>query len=377
MNVRHPFGNFYKNRRILVTGHTGFKGSWLSIWLTELGAKVTGYSLQPPTKPSMFAQCKLSRHMHSITGDIRDLTKLSTVIESTRPEVVFHLAAQSLVRRSYRDPIETVATNVLGTVNVLEAIRQRGKCVRVCQLITSDKCYANREIDHAYAEEEPMGGHDPYSASKGAAEIMIASFRRSFFSPVSHLPRKISVSSARAGNVIGGGDWSEDRILPDCIRALSRKKPIPVRNPRAIRPWQHVLDALSGYLHLAHLQSTGDAIYADAWNFGPEKDEKMTVADLVKNVIGCWGGGSWIKNKPAKAGTKLHEATLLKLDCRKAEKLLKWRPVYTAEDCIKPTVAWYREACRGKSHFDGFALTSAQIHRYMNTAKRRKILWAV
>jgi CDP-glucose 4,6-dehydratase len=376
MSFEKAFRRFYKNRRVLVTGHTAFKGSWLVAWLNALGAKVTGYSLQPPTKPSMFVQCRLSRHMRSITGDIRDLKKLSAVVASARPEVVFHLAAQPLVRRSYGDPIETVATNVLGTVNVMEAVRQKGESVRVCQLITSDKCYANRELDHAYAEEEPMGGHDPYSASKGAAEIMIASFRKSFFSPAVYRRRKVSVSSVRAGNVIGGGDWSENRILPDCIRALSRGKPIRVRNPKAIRPWQYVLDALSGYLHLAERQSGGDARYADAWNFGPGNLAELTVAELVEKIIADWGCGSWIRDKSAGAGQKLHEAHLLKLDCNKAHRLLAWRPVYTTDETIDQAVEWYRETCGGKSRFDRYALTLAQIHRYMNVAKERKIVWA-
>ncbi|MDD5218587.1 MAG: CDP-glucose 4,6-dehydratase [Candidatus Omnitrophica bacterium] len=378
MDSERLFQGFFRGKKVLVTGHTGFKGSWLTAWLVKLGAGVTGYSLEPPTDPSLFEQCKLAKHIRSMTGDIRDLEKLTKAVATAKPEIVFHLAAQSLVRRSYRDPVETVATNVLGTAHVLEAIRRKGAAVKVCQVITSDKCYANRETGHAYTEEDPVGGHDPYSASKGAAELVVASFRKSFFPPESMARQGVSLSSVRAGNVIGGGDWSEDRIFPDCVRALSKKKPVLVRNPESVRPWQYVLDALSGYLALAARQADGEAIYASAWNFGPEAASELKVADFTDKVIRYWGSGSWVPGKPkaSAADEKLHEAKLLKLDCSKAHQLLTWHPVYTVDEAIEQTVLWYRSLSKSK-RFNAYDFTLNQIDHYVSKAKGRGLLWTM
>jgi len=274
--------NDFRGRRVLVTGHTGFKGSWLSLWLRELGADVTGYALAADD-PSMFRALELQSICDSIENDIRDADALTDVIDRVRPDFVFHLAAQSLVLASYDDPLATIQTNVIGTANVLDALRRIGHpCTAI--IVTSDKCYENREWVYAYRENEPMGGHDVYSMSKGAAELVVASYRRSFFDDA-----KIRVASARAGNVIGGGDWAENRIVPDAIRALSSSQPIDVRNPHAIRPWQHVLDPLGGYLLLAS-RLANDAQCADAWNFGPVAEDTRTVEELVERVIAAWGG---------------------------------------------------------------------------------------
>ena len=378
MNQNQLFSGSFSGKTVLVTGHTGFKGAWLSVWLKELGANVIGYALEPPTEPSLFEQCNLSKKIRSIIGDIKDLKHLQSVINETQPEIIFHLAAQPLVRESYSNPVETVSTNVLGTVHVLEAIRQKDSSVRVCQIVTSDKCYENDESNRAYGENDRMGGHDPYSASKGCAELMIAAYRKSFFSADSISKHGISLSSVRGGNVIGGGDWRSDRIIPDCIRALAQNKPILVRNPHAIRPWQYVLDCLSGYLRLAEYQMSGSDVYASAWNFGPKPTETLTVAALTEKVIKYWGCGAWIQqnNQGEQPQNFLHEASFLSLDCSKANKILAWQPVYHLDESLEETVHWYWDIQNHKND-SAYDYTVSQIQKYTQTAKERKHSWAI
>ena len=346
--VTELFGGRFQGTRVLVTGHTGFKGSWLSLWLGELGATVTGYALEPPTTPSNFEASKveacLARH---VVADVRDAETLATVVCDADPDVIFHLAAQPLVRESYRDPVTTVSTNVMGTVNLLEAVRAlRKPCVVI--VITSDKCYENREWLYGYRETDPMGGHDPYSMSKGAAELVVASWRRSFFAPAALDRHGISVATVRAGNVIGGGDWQQDRILVDCIRALESGQPIDVRNPTATRPWQHVLEPLGGYLLLASRMLTAPAnqgaSLADAWNFGPEPSNCWPVARLVDEVIRCWGAGAW---RDTSDPADPHEASFLALCCDKATRVLGWRPVWDVQRAVAETVAWHKAFAPG------------------------------
>ena len=328
-------------RSVFVTGHTGFKGSWLSIWLHQLGAKITGYSLAPPTAPCNFEVSHvyqlLQRHYEA---DIRNVEALRQALDEANPDVVFHLAAQPLVRESYQSPYETIQANFMGTCNLLEAVRLRGKpCVVL--VITSDKCYENRERFWGYREDDAMGGHDPYSASKGAVELLVASYRRSFFSAERCGEHGIKLASVRAGNVIGGGDWARDRIVPDIVAHLGTNRPIPVRNPRAVRPWQHVLEPLGGYLTLAaKMLVSDDPRYCDGWNFGPDQDGNASVRELVERFCAAWGSGSWDdmsdKNQP-------HEACLLRLSIEKAVSHLGWRPVWTFEQTIEHAARWYHE----------------------------------
>jgi len=368
-----PFGGAFSGKTVLVTGHTGFKGSWLCLWLRELGAEVVGYALRPDTKPSLFEQLGLSRLIESHIGDVRDLSRLRKVLKESRPEIVFHLAAQPIVRLSYERPVETFSTNVLGTVHLLEAVRKTDS-VRVCQIITSDKCYENREWDYAYRESDRLGGHDPYSASKACAEIVTASYRDSFFQPDREDHHRVCVSSVRAGNVIGGGDWAMDRILPDCVRALSQGKPILVRNPKAVRPWQHVLEPLSGYLRLCSLQLRHPARYAQAWNFGPMGWADASVGDVADMAVRCWGSGKWVSPKADKAAP--HEAKTLKLDCSKARDILKWRPIYTLEESVVKAVEWYRDSFKDK-RFNALDYTRAQIREYVRRSRDKRQPWAV
>jgi CDP-glucose 4,6-dehydratase len=365
-----PLESFYRGKSVLVTGHTGFKGGWLAVWLKMLGARVIGFSLPPEKdRPSLFEAAHVEQNMVSILGDIRDFSTLSAVFKTHAPEIVFHLAAQPLVRRSYLEPVETYATNVMGTVHVLEAVRQTPS-VRVAVIITSDKCYENREWVYAYRESDPMGGYDPYSASKGAAELVTASYRNSFFHPDRFEEHGVSLASVRAGNVIGGGDWSEDRLIPDCVRALVAGQPIPVRNPQSIRPWQHVLEPLSGYLWLAVRMWEEPSRYAGAWNFGPNADGNATVRDVVSQVIEEWGAGEWDDLSEHQSNAP-HEATFLKLDCTKAASLLEWKPVLSIRQCVKMSVAWYRRYYFDPD-FDGSTFTVKQIADYAN--KKSEIL---
>ncbi len=376
-----PLFDFFRDRDVLVTGHTGFKGAWLSLWLSELGARVHGYALEPPTSHSLFdegrVRDRLASHHH---GDVRDHEAVLRAFQSAKPEIVFHLAAQSLVRKSYHEPRETYETNVMGTVNVLEAVRQTSG-VRVCQIITSDKCYENREWVYPYRENEPLGGADPYSNSKACAELVTAAYRQSFFAPASIAAHGVSVASARAGNVIGGGDWAEDRIIPDCIRALSQGAIISVRNPQAIRPWQHVLEPLSGYLQLAAAQWNDPASSAEAWNFGPTGAGHLTVREVVDEVIRHWGEGAWqvpaeAKSGPANGGGSFHEAKFLKLDISKALACLSWQPVFDASAAIAETVAWYRQRFSQGYRFTAQATCLNQIRSYTARAAERGVAWA-
>jgi len=331
------FNNIYNGKRVLVTGHTGFKGGWLSLWLKELGAEVIGYSLDPPTKPSFFEAVDLKNKLKHIIGDVRDEKHLLSVFEKYQPEFVFHLAAQSLVRFSYKKPRLTYETNVMGTVNILEATR-KSKSVRAAVIITSDKCYENKEWIYGYRENDSVGGYDPYSSSKGCAELVVSAYRRSFLNPINQNNHKIAIASARAGNVIGGGDWGEDRLIPDCVKTLSQNKIINIRNPKATRPWQYVLEPLSGYLLLGSKMHKDGKRYGSAWNFGPNDNDIITVEEIVKSVIKNWGNGDYkvdTSNQP-------HEAGLLKLDTSKARIFLGWKPVYNIYETIKRTINWYK-----------------------------------
>ncbi|MEW6026480.1 MAG: CDP-glucose 4,6-dehydratase [Planctomycetota bacterium] len=329
--------NIYNNKRILVTGHTGFKGSWLTLWLLELGAEVTGYALPPSTKPDLFGTLNLSKRINHITGDIRDFTKLKKSIKRHKPDAVIHMAAQPLVRRSYLEPKYTYEVNVLGTVNVLDAVRQTNT-VRAVINVTSDKCYENKEQVAGYKETDPMGGYDPYSSSKGCAELVTAAYIKSFFNPDKYKSHGVAVASVRAGNVVGGGDWSKDRLIPDCIRALTKNKPIVIRNPYAIRPWQYVLEPLYGYLLLGSHLLKEETKYIGAWNFGPNKSNIVPVETVVKKIINVWGKGNY-RIIPDK---KLHEATLLNLDIAKSKALLKWQPRMNIADTLENTINWYK-----------------------------------
>lgn len=368
------FAEIYKGRRVLVTGHTGFKGSWLTEWLLELGAEVTGLALAPNTSPSLFEQLGLAGRMRHIEGDVRDLGKVIAVFEAAKPEFVFHLAAQPLVRLSYEEPTETFAANVMGTANVLEAARVRMAAGKPCALvaITTDKCYENREWVHSYREEDPMGGYDPYSASKGAAELVITSYRRSFFSKPTSTVR---LASARAGNVIGGGDWALDRIVPDCVRALQRRESIAVRNKVATRPWQHVLEPLSGYLWLCACLSKAELSpfhnqVASAFNFGPQLASNRTVAELVQEVLKHWPGDWEDRSNPVAP----HEAKLLNLAIDKAHHLLRWQPVWSFADTVEATISWYHQSLTQAR--DAKALTAGQIGRYTELARHAGLAWA-
>ena len=349
--------SFWAKRKVLVTGHTGFKGSWLSLWLQRLGANVVGYSLQPPTLPNLFDMANVSEGMVSIPGDVRDLEHLQATLAGHCPEIVIHMAAQPLVRRSYQNPVETYTTNVIGTVNVLEAVR-RSQSVRVVVCITSDKCYENREWLWGYREDDPMGGHDPYSSSKGCAELVISAYRHSFF-PAEEYPRhRVAVASTRAGNMIGGGDWAKDRLIPDAMVALMENRPVSIRFPNAIRPWQHVLDPLHGYLTLAEQLWMHGPEYAQAWNFGPRSEDARTVSWIVERLNHLWGAGTGYEIDPAHHP---YESPYLKLDCSKAESLLRWSPKLRLSTALEWVVEWYRGYQRQE---DVRRLTEAQIARY-------------
>jgi len=341
----------FAGKSVFLTGHTGFKGSWLSIWLHQMGAKVSGYALAPESNPSNFqvsgVQKLLARHYEA---DLRDMPALRQAIVESQPDVIFHLGAQALVRPSYQTPRETFETNVMGTCNVLECVRERARPCTVI-IVTSDKCYENREQLWGYRECDAMGGHDPYSASKGTAELVVASYRRSFFPAAKSAEHQIKVASARAGNVIGGGDWARDRIVPDIVQSITAGKPIAVRSPRSVRPWQHVLEPLSGYLTLAaRLLNDDNPALCDGWNFGPNVEGNACVKDLVETFLETWGSGTWEdKSDP----NQLHEAHLLRLSIEKAVMQLGWRPVWAFRETIRQTAAWYRkfyEGSRGAMH---------------------------
>jgi CDP-glucose 4,6-dehydratase len=329
----------YQHKKVFVTGHTGFKGSWLITWLHSMGAQVKGYALPPENKPDLYNAINGDALCQSVIADIRDKEKLKKELLDFAPDFVFHLAAQPLVRYSYEAPLETFDVNVMGTAYLLDAVRYLDKpCV--VTVITTDKVYYNKEEDYFYKEDDKLGGYDPYSASKAAAEIVVDSYRSSFFNPAAYEQHKKSISSARAGNVIGGGDWAKDRIMPDIIRALSNNEQVVVRNPVSVRPWEHVLEPLHGYLVLAANQFQNPVKYATGYNFGPRMDETLSVGDLVKEAIRVWGEGNF--ETPPQNGAP-HEAALLQLDITKAEKELAWTPVFTVQEAIQHTVEWYKQ----------------------------------
>jgi len=353
-------GTFWKGKQVLITGHTGFKGSWLSLWLQRLGAHVVGYALAPPTKPSLFEIAQVDEGMISILGDIRDLKHLQATIVEHKPEIIIHLAAQPLVRYSYQNPVETFATNIMGTVHLLEAVRQAGG-VRVIVCITSDKCYENREWFWGYREIDPMGGHDPYSSSKGCAELVIAAYRNSYFPRQEYQRHGVALASARAGNVIGGGDWADDRLVPDIMRAILEDRPVIIRSPNAIRPWQHVLEPLNGYLCLAEKLWESGSELAEGWNFGPDDEDAQPVSWVVERLVDLWGETArWRLDSVQHP----HEATYLKLDCSKAKQLLAWTPKLDLSATLQWIVEWYRGYTQNRNMRE---LSETQIARFEDT----------
>ncbi len=354
--MSNPNPAFWSGKRVFVTGHTGFKGGWLSLWLQSLGADVCGFARASVTGPALFEVASVSRGMRSEIGDIRDYDRLKSVIKSFQPEIVLHLAAQPLVLRSYQDPIETYSTNVMGTVNLLEAVRKVGT-VKAVVNVTSDKCYENREWVWGYREGEPMGGFDPYSNSKGCSELVTSAYRRSFYTAAG-----IALATARAGNVIGGGDWSEDRLIPDILRAFELSEPVTLRNPDAVRPWQHVLEPLCGYLALAEQLYGDPQSFAEAWTFGPNDQDARPVKWIVERMAEKWGNGaSWrLDGSP-----QPHEAKHLKLDISKASHSLKWQPRWSLDAAIDRIVEWHRCWMEGA---DMASICADQIISYQNTS---------
>lgn len=348
---------FWAGKRVLITGHTGFKGSWLSLWLQALGARVTGFSLDFPSEPCLFDLASVATGISDIQGDVRDFPGLQACMQESCCEVVIHMAAQSLVRRSYRDPLETYSTNVMGTANVLEAARKTDT-VRVIIIVTSDKCYENREQDAGYRETDPMGGFDPYSSSKGCAELVTAAWRNSYFNPADYPAHGVAVASARAGNVIGGGDWAEDRIIPDIMYAFHEARPVQLRNPAAVRPWQFVMEPLNGYLTLAERMWSDGSAFSEAWNFGPADSGLRSVSWLADALARRWGDDArWT----ADAADHPHEATLLRLDCTHAHQQLQWSPVQEIGATLDWIVEWYQAYFNGS---DIRAVTLDQIRRF-------------
>lgn len=359
MGLNSLFKNIYNGKRVLITGHTGFKGSWLSIWLKMMGAEIVGYALEPYTERDNFVVTKLEDKISHIVGDVRDYQNLLHVFSKYEPEFVFHLAAQPLVRESYANPKKTYDVNIGGTVNVLECCRLTDS-VRVIVNVTTDKCYENKEWIWGYRENDRLGGYDPYSSSKAGSEIVTQSYRNSFFHPERTNDHGKSLSSVRSGNVIGGGDWRTDRLLPDCVRALEKNEPITVRNPNAIRPWQHVLEPLSGYLLLASKMAEEPKVYCDAWNFGPQEKSLKSVGEVADLVVKNWGKGSWESHLDKIAP---HEAHTLRLDITKALTLLGWKPVFDIEQVVSRTINWY-ESYRKK---DMYKFCEQQIQSYMGS----------
>lgn len=330
--------DFWQGKRVFVTGHTGFKGSWLCLWLQALGAKVTGFALPPNTTPNLFTVADVAKKMTSVFGDIKNFDAVKQAMDAADPEIILHLAAQPLVRYSYRNPVETYATNVMGTVHVLEAARTQ-KSVKSIVSVTSDKCYENKEWPWGYRENEPMGGYDPYSNSKGCAELVSAAYRSSYMNPENYAVHGIGLATARAGNVIGGGDWSEDRLVPDILRAIIKGEPVKIRSPRAIRPWQHVLEPINGYMLLAQKLHDSNGEYAEAWNFGPDDSDARNVAWITQLLVDEWGQGARFI---IQEDTSIHEANYLKLDCSKAKTNLNWHAKWNAEIAISRIVDWHK-----------------------------------
>ncbi|WP_375391034.1 CDP-glucose 4,6-dehydratase [uncultured Sphingomonas sp.] len=354
---------FWSGKRVFLTGHSGFKGSWLSLWLQAIGARVKGFALPPPSNPNLFAVARVADGMASQFGDVRDLAAVQASMAGFDPEIVIHMAAQPLVRESYRDPVGTYATNVMGTVHVLEAARALPG-VRAIVVVTTDKCYDNKEWVWGYREDEPMGGRDPYSNSKGCAELVTAAYRASFFSNKS----SVAVASARAGNVIGGGDWAQDRIIPDILRAFERRLPVAVRNPRAIRPWQHVLEPLSGYLMLARALYEQGGAFAEAWNFGPHDVDAQPVQAIVERMAASWGeGADWVVDDAAHP----HEARHLKLDIAKAGDRLHWQPRWSLDEALARIVDWHRGWLAGA---DMHAACLAEIAAFAASSESTRVI---
>ncbi|MBC54480.1 MAG: CDP-glucose 4,6-dehydratase [Gammaproteobacteria bacterium] len=345
---------FWQGKKVFLTGHTGFKGSWLSLWLQSMGADVKGFALEPPTIPSLFEQAGVAAGMKSEIGDIRELAAITASMTSFNPDILIHMAAQPLVRLSYRDPVETYATNVMGTVHVLEAARKCGNLKAIVN-VTTDKCYENREWVWGYRENEPMGGHDPYSNSKGCSELVTAAYRNSFF----NTPNTAALASVRAGNVIGGGDWAEDRLIPDILRAFEQQRPVIIRNPLATRPWQHVLEPLSGYLILAERLFTQGTAYAEGWNFGPRDEDVKPVEWILNHMVQQWGAGaSWQLD----VNPQPHEAQLLKLDISKATAQLKWQPRWSLEQALDSIVEWH-QFCLAKKDIREATLNQISLYQ--------------
>jgi CDP-glucose 4,6-dehydratase len=343
--------------RVFLTGHTGFKGSWLALWLARLGASVRGYALDPTTQPNMFTLAKVGEAVEDVRGDILDLPRLKASMEEFAPRVIFHLAAQPLVRRSYLDPLGTYAANVMGTAHLLEAVRNT-RSVKAVVCITTDKCYENREWVWPYRESDPLGGYDPYSSSKACAELVVAAYRSSYFPVNSLREHGVALATARAGNVIGGGDWSEDRLIPDLIRGFATAEPVRIRRPQSVRPWQHVLEPLHGYILLAEHLLRGEPLFASAFNFGPFDGDAWTVERIATKMAAVWGDGAhWVRDPDAGA----HEAGYLKLDSSRARAELKWRPRLAIDSALEWTTSWYRASANGE---DMRSLTLEQIARY-------------
>jgi CDP-glucose 4,6-dehydratase len=355
------FLNTYNGKKVLITGHTGFKGSWLTVWLNMLGANVIGYALDPIYDDGIFGSSKIGNKIIDYRADIRDVNKLFEILDREKPEIVFHLGAQALVLESYQSPLETFEINTMGTVNVLEAIRLT-ESVKTAIFITTDKVYENKEWIWPYREDESMGGYDPYSASKGAAELIISSYRNSFFNPEEYLKHGKSIASVRAGNVIGGGDWSANRIIPDCIKCLQNNKDIVVRSPKSVRPWQHVLEPLGGYLLLGAKMMENPVSFSESWNFGPEIENIINVEELVNKIIISYGKGSW---KDLSDSNAPHEAKLLSLDINKANYKLGWRPVLGINETIEYTTEWYKNY----QSESVLTLTENQIKKYLTLWK--------
>ncbi len=354
--VNNTIATYFKGKKIFVTGHTGFKGAWFITWLHLLGAKIKGYSLAPENTDSLFNTVAPQIEFENVIADIRDKEKLATEINNFRPDFIFHLAAQALVRRSYEIPAETFEVNAVGTANVLEAVNKLpGKCIVI--IVTTDKVYENKEINYHYKETDVLGGYDPYSASKACTEMVVSSFRNSFFNPLQIDTHQKTILSARAGNVIGGGDWSKDRIVPDIIRSLARNQEIEVRNPNAVRPWQHVLEPLGGYLLSAGLLHQNPKLFSKAYNFGPYPADHLTVEELVELAIQIWGSGKW---NDISDHAQPHEASLLKLDISKAIRELNWKPKLNASEAIEWTINWYKQALSNQTEF-----TFQQINQYL------------
>lgn len=369
LGLTHQYNGVYQDKKVFLTGHTGFKGTWLTLWLKMLGVKVIGYSIDIPSTPSHFELLNLGEDMVSLEGDINDFEKINAVIQEEKPDFVFHLAAQALVRPSYDNPLSTLHTNILGTANVLEACR---KCdtIKGVVVVTSDKCYENFEDNRPFTEADKMGGFDPYSVSKGAAELITSSYRNSFF----HLDNfgdthQTLIASARAGNVIGGGDWAQDRLIPDIVKATNQKEVVEIRSPHATRPWQHVLEPLSGYLLLGQKLLEAKKVFAEGWNFGPLSNEAFEVGEVVNLAMTSWEAINCQLNQNNKAK---HEAKMLRLDCTKANQQLGWFPVWSFEDTVKRTIEWY------KDYYQNQQLQTIQdLVAYSNAAAKLGYKWAI